>query len=190
MGGTAIAETIFGTNNPGGKLSVTFPKSIGQIKLNFPFKPASQAGQSNSTDPNGFGNTMAVGALYPFGYGLIYTTFGYSNLKIDTTDLSEKKLLQVAVDITNTGNSQGEEVVQLYFKDLVSSITVYETQLRGFERISLKAGESKTVHFSLLDTDFELLDKNMNWVVESGKFEILIGASSEDIRIKGEYYKI
>jgi beta-glucosidase len=188
VGGTAIAETIFGTNNPGGKLTVTFPKSMGQIELNFPFKPASHAGQSNSTDPNGFGNTMAVGALYPFGYGLSYTSFEFSNLKIEKDSLDEIIKINVSVDVKNTGSKNGDEVVQLYFKDVVSSITVYETQLRGFERVSLNAGETKTVHFSLQKTDFELLDKNMKWVVEPGKFEILIGASSEDIRLKSEFW--
>ncbi|OIP81395.1 MAG: hypothetical protein AUK44_10130 [Porphyromonadaceae bacterium CG2_30_38_12] len=187
VGGTAIAETLFGVNNPGGKLSVTFPKSLGQIELNFPYKPASHAGQSSSNDPNGFGNTMAVGALYPFGYGLSYTTFKYSNLKIDSVDLNKNGTLHVAVEIANTGNCKGDEIVQLYFKDLVSSITVYETQLRGFERVSLNAGETKTVHFTLHKSDFELLDKNMHWEVEPGKFEILIGASSEDIRLKGKF---
>jgi beta-glucosidase len=186
LGGQAIAETIFGDYNPGGKLSVTFPKSVGQIELNFPFKPGSHARQSLS-GPNGSGNTAVEGALYPFGYGLSYTTFEYKNLKMSPEKQQSQGEIAVSVDITNTGNRRGDEVVQLYIKDLVSSVTVYDTQLRGFERISLNPNETKTVHFSLKPQDLELLDKNMNWVVESGKFEVLVGSSSEDIKLKREF---
>jgi len=183
LGGQAIAETIFGDYNPGGKLSVTFPKSLGQIELNFPFKPGSQAGQP-SQGPNGYGNTSVNGALYPFGYGLSYTTFAYSNLKITPTKQNIDGEISVLVDITNTGNRKGDEVVQLYVKDLVSSVTVYESQLRGFERITLNPNETKTIHFKLKSNDLELLDKDMHWTVEPGKFEVLIGSSSEDIKLK------
>ncbi len=186
LGGLAIAETIFGDYNPGGKLSVTFPKSVGQIELNFPFKPGSHARQSAS-GPNGSGNTAVEGALYPFGYGLSYTTFEYKNLKITPEKQQSQGEITVSVDITNTGSRKGDEVVQLYIKDVVSSVTVYDTQLRGFERISLNPNETKTVHFTLKPQDMELLDKNMNWTVEAGKFEVLIGSSSEDIRVKGEF---
>jgi beta-glucosidase len=186
LGGQAIAETIFGDYNPGGKLSVTFPKSVGQIELNFPFKPGSHARQSLS-GPNGSGNTAVEGALYPFGYGLSYTTFEYKNLKMSPEKQQSQGEIAISVDITNTGNRRGDEVVQLYIKDLVSSVTVYDTQLRGFERISLNPNETKTVHFSLKPQDLELLDKNMNWVVEPGKFEVLVGSSSEDIKLKREF---
>lgn len=186
LGGQAIAETIFGDYNPGGKLSVTFPKSVGQIELNFPFKPGSHARQSAS-GPNGSGNTAVEGALYPFGYGLSYTTFEYKNLKISHEKQHSQGEITVSVDITNTGSRKGDEVVQLYVKDVVSSVTVYDTQLRGFERISLNPNEIKTVHFTLKPQDLELLDKNMNWTVEPGKFEVLIGSSSEDIRLKNEF---
>jgi beta-glucosidase len=186
LGGLAIAETIFGDYNPGGKLSVTFPKSVGQIELNFPFKPGSHARQSAS-GPNGSGNTAVEGALYPFGYGLSYTTFEYKNLKITPEKQQSQGEITVSVDITNTGSRKGDEVIQLYVKDVVSSVTVYETQLRGFERITLNTNETKTVHFTLKPQDLELLDRNMNWTVEAGIFEVLIGSSSEDIRLKGEF---
>ncbi len=184
MGGKAIAETLFGDYNPGGKLPVTFPKSLGQIELNFPFKPGSHAGQPGD-GPNGYGNTAVVGALYPFGYGLSYTSFKYSNLVITPTTQENQGDISIAIDITNTGKIKGEEVVQLYVKDLVSSVTTYEMQLRGFERITLNANETKTVHFTLHPSDLELLDKNMHWVVEPGQFQVLIGSSSEDIRERG-----
>jgi len=186
IGGKAVAEAIFGDYNPGGKLSVTFPKSIGQIELNFPFKPGSQAGQSR-VGPNGYGHTSVVGPLYPFGYGLSYTKFNYDNIKVTPTVAKTDSDISVSVDVTNIGNRKGDEVVQLYVKDLVSSVTVYETQLRGFKRITLNPDETKRVHFTLKSSDLQLLDKNMKWVVEPGKFEILIGSSSVDIRAKAMF---
>ncbi len=185
-GGNAIAETLFGDYNPGGKLPVTFPKSVGQIELNFPYKPGSHAGQPGD-GPNGFGKTNVYGALYPFGFGLSYTKFEYSNLQVSPEKQDGKKQIEISMDIKNVGKVKGDEVIQLYIKDEVSSITVYETQLRGFERISLNAGETKTVHFSLSPNDISLLDKNMKPVVEPGVFEILVGSSSEDIRVKKKF---
>ena len=185
-GGMAIAETLFGDYNPGGKLPVTFPKSVGQIEYNFPFKPGSHAGQPGD-GPNGFGKTNVYGALYPFGFGLSYTTFAYSNLIVTPEKQNSKGNIAISVDISNTGKYKGDEVVQLYLKDEVSSVTVYETQLRGFERITLNAGETKTVKFILKSDDLKLLDKNMKWVVETGTSEVLIGSSSEDIRIRKKF---
>ena len=181
-GGTAIAESIFGDYNPGGKLAVTFPKSVGQIEYNFPFKPGSHAGQPGD-GPNGFGKTNVYGALYPFGYGLSYTQFKYSNLVMPDKQKS-KQNITVKVDIENIGKYKGDEVVQLYIKDEVSSVTVYETQLRGFERIALNVGEKKTIEFTIKPDDLKLLDKKMKWIVEPGTFEIQIGSSSEDIRLR------
>lgn len=184
-GAQAIAETIFGDYNPGGKLSITFPKTTGQIELNFPFKPASQANQP-SAGPNGYGKTSVNGALYPFGYGLSYTTFLYSNLSISTNGHKTSDI-QVSVDIKNTGKVKGDEVAQLYLKQMVSSVITYDTQLRGFERITLQPGETKTVKFTLHPDDLSLFDRNMNWVVEPGAFEVRMGSSSEDIRLKKQF---
>ncbi|MBS1567407.1 MAG: glycoside hydrolase family 3 C-terminal domain-containing protein [Bacteroidetes bacterium] len=180
-GGVAIAETLFGLYNPGGHLSVTFPKTTGQIEMNFPFKPASHAGQPGD-GPNGYGKTAVVGPLYPFGYGLSYTSFAYSNLLVSPLKQNPQGDISVSVDVTNTGKRKGDEVVQLYVKDKVSSVIIYETQLRGFERITLAPGEKKTVHFTLHPDDLMLLDKNMNWTVEPGDFEVLLGSSSADIK--------
>jgi len=185
--GKVVAETLFGENNPGGKLTMTYPKSIGQIEYNFPFKPASQAGQSKNEDPNGFGKTMVLGSLYPFGFGLSYTTFEFSNLKLSAQEIRSQGEIEVTVDLKNTGTRKGDEVVQLYLKDVVSSVTTYETVLRGFERVSLAPGETKTVKFTLTPDDLMLLDKNMKWTVEPGKFEVLIGNSSESIKLKKEF---
>lgn len=185
--GKIVAETLFGENNPGGKLTMTYPKSIGQIELNFPFKPGSQAGQGKNDDPNGNGKTRVLGSLYPFGYGLSYTTFEFANLQVNPTAIHAQADVEVSVDVKNTGSRKGDEVVQLYLKDLVSSVTVYESVLRGFERVKLAPGETKTVKFTLHPDDLALLDKNMNWTVEPGKFEVMIGNSSEDIKLKKEF---
>ncbi len=185
-GGTAIAETIFGDYNPGGKLAVTFPKSVGQIEYNFPFKPGSHAGQPGD-GPNGFGKTNVYGSLYPFGFGLSYTSFTYSNLKVSPETQSTNGNIEVTVDVTNSGKYKGDEVVQLYYRQEQSSVTVYESQLRGFERIPLNPGETRTVKFTLKPSDFQMLNKQMKWVVETGAYEIMIGSSSEDIRVRKHF---
>jgi beta-glucosidase len=186
-GGRAIAEALFGDYNPGGKLTMTYPKSIGQIEFNFPFKPGSQADQPTE-GPNGYGKTSVNGALYPFGYGLSYTTFQYSNLVVTPEKQAQQGNIEVSVDVTNSGKVKGDEVVQLYIKDVLSSVITYDSQLRGFERINLQPGEKKTVKFTIHPSDLELLDKNMNWTVEPGKFEVWIGSSSTDIHLKKPFY--
>lgn len=182
--GRVIAETLFGDNNPGGKLPITFPKTTGQIEFNFPFKPASQASQGGQ---NSWGKTSVNGALYPFGFGLSYTKFEYSNLQVSPQKGNSQGDIQVSVDVTNIGARAGDDVVQLYLKDEVSSVTTYDYDLRGFERTSLNPGEKKTIQFTLHPDDLALLDKNMNWTVEPGKFMVMIGSSSEDIRLKQEF---
>ena len=182
--GRVIAETLFGDNNPGGKLSITFPKSTGQIELNFPYKPASQAGQGGA---NSWGKNSVNGALYPFGYGLSYTTFAYSNLKVSPEITHPQGDITVTVDVTNTGQRKGDDVVQLYLKQEISSVTTYEYDLRGFERVYLNPGETKTITFTLHPDDLAILDKSMNWTVEPGKFQVMIGSSSEDIKLKKEF---
>lgn len=186
LGGEVIAETLFGDHNPSGKLTVTFPKSVGQIEYNFPFKKGSHGKQSKS-GPNGSGTTRVIGALYPFGHGLSYTTFDYSNLKVEAPAQGTQGEVKISVDVTNTGERAGEEVAQLYIRDVYSSVVTYDSQLRGFEKVALNPGETKTVNFVLKPEDLELLDKNMNWTVEPGEFEVMIGASSEDIRLKQSF---
>ncbi len=183
MGGQVIAETLFGENNPGGKLTVTFPKTEGQIEYNFPFKKGSHADQPISGQ-NGAGRTRITGELYPFGYGLSYTNFKYANLKVEAPAKGLQGKIQVSVEITNTGLCTGDEVVQLYIRDKVSSVVTYDSQLRGFERISLLPNETKTVHFTLLPQHLQILDSNMQWTVEPGEFEIRIGRNSRDIELK------
>lgn len=186
LGGKAIAQTLFGDYNPGGKLTVTFPKSVGQIQLNFPFKPGSQAGQY-AEGPNGSGTTRVTGALYPFGHGLSYTTFEYSNLKVSQETIHSQSPITITVDVTNTGKRSGDEVIQLYISDKVCSVITYESQLRGFERITLQPGETKKISFVIQPEDLEILDRNMKWTIEPGEYEVRIGASSEDIRLKSTF---
>ena len=142
QGGTAIADVLFGDYNPGGKLTMTFPKTVGQIPFNFPTKPNAQwEGEK----------TRVNGALYYFGHGLSYTTFAYSNLRIRSVDVlpgyrpgradqMPVHTWEIAADVRNTGSREGDEVVQLYTRQLVSSVTTYEKNLRGFERVHLEAG--------------------------------------------------
>ncbi|WP_165732081.1 glycoside hydrolase family 3 N-terminal domain-containing protein [Polaribacter sp. 20A6] len=184
--GDVIAETLFGDYNPGGKLSVTFPKSTGQIPLNFPFKRGSQAGQ-REIPGNGYGLTRVIGPIYPFGYGLSYTSFEYSDLVVKQDTKLNQSDVHVSFKVSNTGKREGDEIVQLYIEDLVSSVTTYESQLRGFERVKLLPGETKTVNFTLHPSDLELLDKDMNWSVEPGKFNVKIGSSSTEIELNGSF---
>lgn len=186
QGGTAIADVLFGDYNPSGKLTVTFPKTVGQLPYNFPSKPNAQwEGEK----------TRVNGALYYFGHGLSYTTFKYSNLKVSPQTVSvpgaaatgSKGVVTITVDVTNTGSREGDEVVQLYTRELVTSVTTYEKNLRGFERIHLKPGETKTVTFGLTRDDLALWDRQMHFVVEPGKFKVMIGSGSEDIRLNGEF---
>ena len=144
--GQAVAEALFGDYNPGGRLAVTFPKSVGQIPFAFPFKPGSDESSS----------TSVYGALYPFGHGLSYTTFTYSDLHISPSHQGVQGDIHVSCKIKNTGKIKGDEVVQLYLRDEISSVTTYTKVLRGFERISLKAGEEQTVHFRLRPQDLGL----------------------------------
>ena len=181
-GGTAVAQALIGEYNPGGKLTVTFPRTVGQIPMNFPYKPNSQVDGYVGVGPNGR-KTRAAGTLYDFGYGLSYTTFEYSNLRLSSKRILPTENLEVTFDITNTGKYKGDEVVQLYTHDLASSITVYEKMLRGFERITLEPGETKTVKMVLEPRHFVMLDRNMKPIIEPGLFDIYIAASSSDVRL-------
>lgn len=174
--GQAIAEVLWGDYNPGGRLAVTFPKSVGQIPFAFPFKPGS--------DSKGF--VRVSGELYPFGYGLSYTDFGYSDLKITPAKGGEQSRYMVSCTIENIGKVRGDEVVQLYLHDEYSSVTTYMKVLRGFERITLEPGEKKRVEFTLTPQELGLWNKENHFVVEPGTFKIYVGASSKDIRLEGK----
>ena len=182
-GGRVVAETLFGDNNPGGHLSITFPKTMGQIPYNFPFKKGAH-GVQNSSGPDGHGTTRVLGALYPFGYGLSYTTFSYDGLKVDSDGRGN---VTVSCSVTNTGSRRGDEVVQLYLRDRQSSVVTFDSILRGFERITLEPGETQTVSFRVEPKDLQILDRDMKWAVEPGEFEVRVGSNSEDIRLRGSF---
>ncbi|MDR0938552.1 MAG: glycoside hydrolase family 3 C-terminal domain-containing protein [Mediterranea sp.] len=189
FGGEAVADALFGDYNPGGKLTVTFPKSVGQLPFNFPAKPSSQA--DGYTKPGTRGNQSRVnGALYPFGHGLSYTSFEYADIRLSAPVITDKQDLRVTCTVTNTGERAGEEVAQVYLRDVLSSVTTYEKRLVGFERVSLRPGETKEVSFTIHSRDMRLLNADGHWTVEPGDFNVMIGASSEDIRLQANYLVI
>ena len=175
--GDAMADVLFGDYNPAGRLPVTMPRSVGQIQLNFPAKPGSQG-----HDPG-----QVSGPLFPFGYGLSYTKFAYTNLVITPAVQGPGGKIEIVCDVANTGDRAGDEVVQLYLRDDYSSVSTYEKVLRGFERIHLRPGEHTTVKFVLTPEHLSLFNRNSEWVVEPGRFTIQIGVSSEDIRAEGSF---
>lgn len=180
-GGEAITNVLFGDYNPGGKLTCTFPKTTGQLELNFPTKPAAN---SEQVGPD---RVSVSGVLWPFGHGLSYTSFEYSDLNITPKQQKPDGNVTVSVKVTNKGNREGDEIPQLYLCDEVSSVITYEQMLRGFERVHLKPGESKTVVFTIIPEFLELINAEMKRTVEPGKFKVMVGASSTDIRLEGEF---
>lgn len=183
QGGIAVADVLFGEYNPGGKLTVTMPKTVGQLPFNFPVKPSAQLDAWGKAGPEG-SRARVNGVLYPFGYGLSFTDFEYSNLKISPEIITPDQKVKVTFDIKNIGEVKGNEVVQLYIRDIVSSVTTYEKVLRNFERISLEPNELKHLEFEIEPADLELLNKNMDFIVEPGEFLVMLAASSEDVRLK------
>lgn len=178
-GGYAIADVLFGDYNPNGKLPVTFPRHSGQLPMYYNHMP------SKST--RGY-KDMPATPLFAFGHGLSYTTFEYSDLKISPAEILSGGEVKVAVNIKNTGSRTGSEVVQLYIKDEVSSVTTPIKQLRGFDKINLLPGEVKSVSFTLKPEDLTLLNSEMNWTVEPGRFNVMVGSSSADIRLEGSFH--
>jgi len=166
--GTAVTGVLFGDYNPAGRLPITIPRSAGQIPAYYYQKPSARRGYLfSSTEP-----------LFPFGYGLSYTTFAYSNLKVTPAKIGVSGKAEVNVDVTNTGTRAGDEVVQMYIHDVVSSVTRPVKELRGFERVSLKPGETKTVRFEISSAKLSFTNEQMKRVVEPGEFEIMVGPSS------------
>ncbi|MEM2611917.1 MAG: glycoside hydrolase family 3 N-terminal domain-containing protein [Thermoproteota archaeon] len=172
-GGKAIAEVLFGDYNPGGRLPFTWPKYVGQLPLYYNYKPTGR----------GYDYVDMTGKpLFPFGHGLSYTRFEYKNLKIKKQ--GEEGPFEISFDVTNVGEREGDEVVQLYVQDPVASVARPVKELKRFQRVRLKPGESKRIVFNLTVDDLAFFDMNMRRVVEPGEFKIMIGASSEDIRLQ------
>jgi beta-glucosidase len=170
-GGTAIADVLFGDYNPAGRLPITVPRSTGQLPDYYYQKPSAKREYLGST----------VLPLFPFGWGLSYSTFKYSNLRATPDSIGPQGSATVSVDVTNSGAVRGDEVVQLYIRDEVSSVTRPVKELRGFRRITLNPGETKTVEFTLGPDELSFLNRDMHRVVEPGTFTIMVGGNSIDL---------
>ena len=181
-GGEAVADVLFGDLNPSGRLAITIPRHVGQLPAYYNYKP-SKAWWMNFS--GGGYVDMPAAPLYPFGYGLSYTRYEYSNLLINPTEIHPGGNAQVRMDVKNAGDRAGEETVQLYLHEAVAPVSIPVKQLRGFQRVALAPGETKTLTFTLTPADLQLLDRDLHWVVVPGDFQIMVGKSSQDIPLKG-----
>lgn len=186
--GDAIADVLFGDYNPSAKLPITFPRSIGQIPIYYNhFNTGRPAVSDNDTRYKSAYTDLSIYPRYEFGYGLSYTTFGYSELKMDKKSMKPDEQIHVSAKITNTGNYAGDEIVQLYLRDQVGSVVRPVKELKDFVKIHLNAGETKVVSFTITKDKLSFYNRNLQWVAEPGDFDIMIGASSEDIRLKDSF---
>lgn len=176
-GGHAVADIIFGDENPSGKLPITFPISEAQLPLLYYHKPTGRGDDYNN---------LTGQPLFPFGYGLSYTTFDYSNIRLEKQRIKKGESTKLFVDITNSGTKDGDEIIQLYVKDLIASVARPVQELKGFQRIHLKAGEKKKITFTITPSMFEMLDANMKKIIEPGTFRLMIGSSSRDLWLKSD----
>ena len=181
-GGNAIAEVLFGDYNPGGKLPITFPAKVGQIPIYYRHKPSARRSHlwidyvDSTSQP-----------LFPFGHGLSYTTFKYSQLKISPQEIPATGKINIAFGVQNIGKLRGEEIVQLYIHDLLASVTRPVKELKGFKRIELEPGQKQQVKFELAADLLAFYDQDLKLAIEPGEFEVMIGSSSEDIRLRGTF---
>jgi beta-glucosidase len=181
-GGPAVADVLFGNAAPGGKMPVSVPRSVGQIPVYHYHKPSGGRSQFS-------GNYVDLSAnpLYAFGFGLSYTTFKYSNLMMNKPKVDSRGTMEISCNVKNTGKVAGDEVVQLYVHDSEATITRPVQELAGFCRVRLKPGEAQTVSFSLKISQLAFYNVDMEFVVEPGKIDVMVGSSSEDIRLRGEF---
>lgn len=186
--GNAIADVLFGDYNPSAKLPISFPKAVGQIPVYYShFNTGRPAANDDDKNYRSSYNDLSIYPEYEFGYGLSYTSFVYSGLKLDKTKIKTNERIQVSVTIRNTGTYDGEEIVQLYIRDKVGSIVRPVSELKDFTKVKLKAGESKTIQFTIDKAKLSFYNQQLQWVAEPGDFELMIGASSRDIRLKENF---
>jgi len=182
--GNAMTDVLLGKVNPSGKITASFPRNEGQIPVYYNHK---NTGRPHSGKP-GFekfrSNYLDVPntPLYPFGYGLSYTTFQYGDLKLDKASITENQKIKVSVDVKNTGNYDGEEVVQLYIRDLVGSVARPVKELKGFEKVLIRKGETKTVNFEIGVEDLKFYNSDLKWLAEKGDFQVMVGTNSDDVK--------
>jgi beta-glucosidase len=172
--GRAIAEVLFGDVNPGGKLPITLPRSVGHVPAYYNHKPSARRGYLFDE----------VSPLFAFGYGLSYTSFAFSNLRLDRNAIGPTESTQVLVEVTNTGDRRGDEVVQLYIRDVVSSVTRPVKELKGFRRVTLDPGETQTVALPITPDRLAFYDIDMVYRVEPGEFRIMVGSSARDVDLQ------
>ncbi len=172
--GPAVAEALFGQLNPGGKLPISFPRSVGHIPAYYNYKPSARRGYLFDS----------VSPLYAFGFGLSYTQFAFTNLRLQKQTIRPDESTTVCVDVTNTGSREGDEVVQMYIRDCYSTVTRPVKELKGFQRISLAPGQTRTVHFDIEPEHLAFYNIDMDYIVEPGAFEIMVGNSSRDCDLK------
>jgi len=181
-GGDAVAEVLFGDYNPSGRLAITIPRHVGQLPVYYDYKPS----KAYWIDDRKRGYVdMPAAPLYPFGYGLSYTHFDYSNLRIEPLEIHPAGTAQVSFDVKNIGARPGTETVQLYTHETTGPVATPVKQLRGFERVDLKPGETKHVTMTLTPEDLQLLDLDMHWRVIPTDFQIMVGRSSADLPLNG-----
>lgn len=186
--GNAIADVLFGDYNPSAKLVMSFPRSVGQVPVYYNhFNTGRPATNDNNHNYNSSYNDESIFPKYEFGYGLSYTDFQYSNLQLNKKKMKSNEQIEVSVTITNTGKYDGEEIVQMYLRDKVGSIVRPVKELRDFQKISLKTGEVKTIKFIINREKLSFFNQELKWVAEPGDFELMIGASSRDIRLKDNF---
>jgi len=186
--GNAIADVVFGDYNPAGKLPMSFPRDEGQLPIYYNhFNTGRPAPNESATNYVSAYIDLKNSPKFPFGYGLSYTTFDYSDLKLSTKKLKSSEILEVTMTIKNSGKFTGEEVVQLYIRDKVGSVVRPIIELKDFQKIKLNAGESKTVRFNIDKEKLSFYNNEVNWVVEPGDFDLMIGSSSADIRLKDSF---
>jgi beta-glucosidase len=184
-GGHAVADVLFGDYNPSGRLPITFPRHVGQLPVYYNYFPSKKYWLTK-----GWGHPYAdmnPNPLYVFGFGLSYTKFTYSNLIIEPKESGTAGRFMVSVDVKNIGQREGDEVVQLYIRDVISSVTTPVKKLVGFQKVSLKPGEAKTVTLTITSDQLAILDQNLRRVVEPGTFNVMVGSSSKDIHLAGSF---
>ena len=184
--GNAIADVLYGDVNPSGKLSTTWPQNVGQIPIYYNHKNTGRPLEEGKWFEKFRSNYLDVSndPLYAFGYGLSYTSFSYSDISLSKSTIKPNEKLDIKVTVTNTGNYDGAETVQLYIRDMVASITRPVKELKGFEKIFLKKGESKEVHFTLTAADLKFYNNDLKFVFEPGTFKVFVGGSSDNTKEK------
>jgi beta-glucosidase len=186
--GNAIADVLFGDYNPSAKLPISFPREVGQVPIYYNhLNTGRPAKNDSSANYRSAYIDLSIYPKYEFGYGLSYTTFDYSNLRLSANSMKPAGNIRVEITVSNTGKADGEEVVQLYLRDLVASVSRPVMELKDFKKIKLKAGEKRTIQFVIDRNKLSFYNQQLDWIAEPGKFDLMIGASSRDIRARERF---